>query len=203
MSIELTESDNIIQKKIHDAYASMLDKHIDKSLSRIKSSLKPVLFSAISSSPEMVSVAGGVLKADFGLTTNPVSNIASAISDSITIRKLRVRSTGTNMKGGFILNAQPSDYANILGIPQASQPIIGGSLPWLNWLLTLGDSVIIANYTVEYGPYGRTGRARMTESGRPFKVNSAFSGDVSDNFITRAISRNKSSIINAIIKGLQ
>tara|TARA_R100001163_G_C4971204_1_gene131045 strand:- start:110 stop:721 length:612 start_codon:yes stop_codon:yes gene_type:complete len=203
MSIELIESDDIILKKIHTAYASAVDKYLVKSSNRIINNLKPVLIRAIQSSPEMSSVTSGILRADFGLTSNPAFEIASAVAETITIQNKKTKVQGKNIKGGLILNAQPSDYSNLFGLPSARQQIIGGSLPWLEWLLTLGDSVIIANYTVEYGPYGRTGKARMTESGRPFKVDSAYSGSSRDNFITRAIERNKSLVINAIIKGLE
>ena len=122
---------------------------------------------------------------------------------NINVKYNKVRSDGRKFTGGFTLTMQPDNYSNLLGLSAASQPIEGGSLPWLTWLLTLGDAVIIANYTVEYGPYGRIGRARMTESGRPFKVNSAFSGDIDNNFITRTISENKTAIVNTIIKVLQ
>lgn len=203
MDIKLLESDNAIVKKIHLAYAKELDKYFSKSFSKVSSALKPVIFSAISSSKEMQSVSSGILKADFGLTSNPVPNIAAAISDTINVRYNKIRSDGKTFTGGITLTMQPDNYSNLLGLNAASQPIEGGSLPWLTWLLTLGDAVIIANYTVEYGPYGRIGRARMTESGRPFKVNSAFSGDIGNNFITRAISENKTSIINTIVKALQ
>tara|TARA_B100001113_G_scaffold351735_2_gene351461 strand:+ start:858 stop:1472 length:615 start_codon:yes stop_codon:yes gene_type:complete len=203
LSIKLLESDNIITKKIHSAYAKMLDQHLSRASGKVVSALRPIISSAISSSPEMQSVSGGILKADFGLTLDPVPNIAAAVADTINLQYNKIRSDGRKFTGGFILTIQPNDYANVLGLSVATQAIQGGSLPWLSWLLTLGDAVIIANYTVEYGPYGRTGRAKMTETGRPFKVNSAFSGDANDNFITRAMQANKNTIINTIVRTLE
>ena len=97
---------------------------------------------------------------------------------------------------------QPNDYSNLLSLSASKQIIEGGAIPWLNWLLTLGDSIIIANFGVEYGPFGRSGMARMTEKQRPFKVDSAYSGNITDNFITRSIQMNKSSIEEAIVKVL-
>ena len=98
---------------------------------------------------------------------------------------------------------QPSNFANLLSLPEASQPIEGGSLPWLSWLLTAGDSIIIANFGVEFGsfPQSRTGGARMAQKAAPYKVNSAFSGTEDDNFITRSISV-ASGEIRRIIKGV-
>ena len=65
--------------------------------------------------------------------------------------------------------------------------IEGGRIPWLNWLLTAGDSILIANFGVEFGSYGRTGKARMSGNFAPYKVHSSFSGTPDNNFITRAI----------------
>jgi hypothetical protein len=84
-------------------------------------------------------------------------------------------------------------------LPISQQPIDGGSLPWLEWLLTLGDTIIIGSFGVEYGPHGRTGKAHMTKRARPFKVNSSFSGTIDNNFITRAVATVSQDIKNIII----
>ena len=86
MSIRLLESDDIIIKKIHSAYAKMLDQHLSSASGRVVSALRPIISSAISSSPEMQSVSGGILKADFGLTVDPVPNIAAAVADTINLQ---------------------------------------------------------------------------------------------------------------------
>jgi hypothetical protein len=112
-------------------------------------------------------------------------------------------SSSSTIRGGFTLTMQPSDYSNILSLPVSQQVIDGGSIPWLEWLLTLGDAVIIANFGVEYGPFGRTGRAHMLESAKPFKVNSSFSGTPNNNFVTRAIQTVSQQIETAIIGVLQ
>ena len=78
----------------------------------------------------------------------------------------------------------------------------GGSLPWLDWLINLGDSVIIADFGVTYGPFGRSGQARMSVKKRPFKVDTAFSGTPEDNFITRALDKRASEIESAIRRSL-
>ena len=58
---------------------------------------------------------------------------------------------------------------------------------------------LIANFGIEYGPFGRSGKAHMTQASRPFKVNSAFSGNADYNFISRAVGRYSSQIKNVII----
>jgi hypothetical protein len=203
LSLKLVESDNVITAKIYKAYAKELEKHFRSVSGSLLSSLRPIIASALSSSPEIQSMSGGLLQADFGLTSNPGQSIVSSIISTLALKTEKVSTNGKIITGGFTVVMQPQDYSNLFSLPVATQIIEGGSLPWLKWLLTLGDTIIIANFGVEYGPYGRTGRARMTEESRPFKVNSAFSGTVDDNFITRAIQRSKSQIINAIIKAVK
>jgi hypothetical protein len=103
-----------------------------------------------------------------------------------------------SIDGGIILAIQPIDYSNLFSLSVSEQVIDGGSIPWLKWLLTLGDTIIIANFGVKYGPFGRTGKAHMTQTSRPFKVNSLFSGTADNNFITRALSNSSAQIKQAI-----
>jgi hypothetical protein len=203
LSIKLLESNAQIQSKIHKAYVSALSKHFKGVAGRVLDNIRPIISQAIQSSPEAASISGGKLRADFGLTSSPMPAITASVISTLGIKVDPPKTNGKTINGGFLITMQPNDYGNLLSLPIANQIIEGGSLPWLKWLLTLGDTIIIANFGVEYGPYGRTGKARMTEKARPFKVDSAFSGSVDDNFITRAISRNKNQIINAIIKAVE
>ncbi len=88
-------------------------------------------------------------------------------------------------------------------MPIATQAIKNGNLPWLKWLLTLGDAIIIADYGVQYGPFGRTGEARMTRKYAPFKVNTKYSGTADNNFISKALGNYSSEIQQVIVKALQ
>ena len=79
----------------------------------------------------------------------------------------------------------------------------GVSLPWLRWLLTLGQQIIVANFGVDYqSGKGRTGGGYMTVDERPFKVSSQYAGTVDDNFITRAIDSVAPQIKGVIIKAI-
>lgn len=201
LSIKLLENDKVIQRKINEAYAKELNKSLSRKVPTIKSKLIPIIRAALNASPEINSLRGGLLALEFGLESDPTSSIIESIIDS-----LEVNFTPINPKtfaGGLSLVMQPSDFANLLSLPEASQPIEDGSLPWLSWLLTAGDSIIIANFGVEFGsfPQSRTGGARMAQKAAPYKVNSAFSGTEDDNFITRSIST-ASGEIRRIIRGV-
>jgi hypothetical protein len=185
-SLNITESNAVIQKRINVALARPLNKKLQAAARKIKSAVSPVIEAALLSSPEMSSVSSGSLRAEFGLEADPSSEIVSAIVGSLDVV---VDPVDRNLNGGVTLVVQPKSFANLLSLSSAEQPINGGSIPWLRWLLTVGDSVIIADFGVEFGPHGRSGGGRMSPNFAPYKVPSSFSGTADDNFITRAIGR--------------
>ena len=152
-------------------------------------------------SPEINSLSNGSLRLEFGLTSDPTSAIVDAIVSTIKVKATKVN---TKLQGGFTLVMQPTNFSNLLSLPVAEQPIeSGGSIPWLYWLLTLGDAVIIADFGVEFGGgRGRTGGAIMTPVNSPYKVDSRFSGTQDDNFITRAVGRVSSQVREIILKAI-
>lgn len=196
--IVLKESDALIQKKINEALAKEVNKSLAFTARVLKSRIDPLIKASLLSSPEINSLKGGILKAEFGLTQDPSSALVNAIVDSLRVDFVKVNK---NFNGGITIVMQPSDFTNLFTLPIAEQPIEdGGSLPWLQWLLTLGDSIIITDFGVEFGnlPGSRTGLAVMRKAQAPYKVNSAFSGTPDDNFITRSVERVRSQIIRTI-----
>jgi|TARA_R110000824_G_scaffold60935_3_gene162675 hypothetical protein len=197
-NIKIIESDRQISQKINNALAKELDRSMRKNSAKLKTRLQNIISSALWSSPEISSLSSGTLMADFGLTSDPSSAIVSSILSSVVVDVKRVKSSALSIDGGIILAIQPIDYSNLFSLSVSEQVIDGGSIPWLKWLLTLGDTIIIANFGVKYGPFGRTGKAHMTQTSRPFKVNSLFSGTADNNFITRALSNSSAQIKQAI-----
>ena len=203
LRINILESDGMIIKKIHNSFAKMMNKSLTRSANKINTSLKPVIASSLFASPEISSLSGGILRVDFGLTTDPSAAIVDSIVDSLDIKVDKVVGSITGIKGGLLITMQPIDYANLFSLSVAEQIIAGGSIPWLRWLLTLGQQIIIGNFGVKYeSGKGRTGGGHMTIEERPFKVHSGFAGTVDDNFITRAISQAAPQIKNTIIKAI-
>lgn len=198
--IILTESYKAISDKVNAALSKEINKSLVKTANKIQNQIQPLIRSALLSSPEIASLRGGVLRAEFGLDNDPTITIVEAIVGSIQVTATKLTK---DFKGGIQVTMQPTSYANLLSLSDAQQPLEnGGSLPWLSWLLTLGDAIIIADFGVEFGtfPQSRTGEARMTKTQRPYKVNSAFSGTVDNNFITRAV-QEVSPRIRKIIQG--
>ena len=123
--------------------------------SKIEGQVRPIIEGALLASPEIASLSNGVLKAEFGLTFDPTSQLVSAIVSSIDVN---IDKLNVNMQGGFTLTVQPTNYTNLLSLSIAEQDIEGGStIPWLDWLLNLGELSLLV--LAEFGNHGRTGLA--------------------------------------------
>ena len=199
LSVKLLESDRQIQSKIYQALAKELNKSFRDSASKMKLPIVERISYALYSSPAIVALQAGPLRFDFGLTESPANDIVHAIVQSIEVSSTPIRATANTIKGTIFIKVQPTDYNNLLSLSVATQSTAKGvNLPWLDWLLTRGDEIIVANFGVEYGPFGRSGGAHMVDKERPFKVNTLYSGTADDNFITRALGRIAPQIKNVI-----
>lgn len=186
--MKIIQSNARIRAKINKLLAKEGDKVLDKAARNIGKKVKPVIREAITSSPEISSLSSGTLKYDFGLTQDPTSEIINSIVNSVVVNVSKVRATKGKFSGGISVGIQPEDLKNLLTLPVANQIIEDGSaLPWLQWLLLSGDSVIIASAGVEYKNAGRSGGGVMSVDFAPFRVDPRFSGSAGNNLITRAI----------------
>ena len=174
---------------INKALAKEGEKALKGAASNIRKQVKEVVRRAVATCPEMRELSSGTLKFDFGLTQDPSAAIANSVANSTRVSVSKITSTGGSFRGGVKITVQPSTFSNLLSLPVAQQAIeSGGSIPWLKWLLTAGDAIIIGDFGVDYEVgTGRTGGATMKKSEKPFKVNPLYSGDEVDNFVTRAI----------------
>ena len=201
--MKIVESNSRLRALINKALAKEGQKILTSSAKRIEVKIKGLVRTAIASSPEISSLSGGSLRLDFGLDVDPSSQIIDAVTGSVNVQVSKIRSSGGKFSGGILITIQPSNFSNLLSLSVAEQPIKNGSLPWLKWLLTTGDSIIIADFGVEYkSGSGRTGGARMSEDFAPFRVDPRYSGTVDNNFITRAIQPYLKEISSIIRKEL-
>lgn len=182
------QSKDHVKDKMMKAYVSDINARFRKNKRKLKPLIKPLIIDAITSCPEMESVRSGILRLDLGLTADPTSEIAAAVADSVTVERDTFRYSGGMIRGSVRVFIQPSDNLNLLTLPSAVQITEkGAELPWLDWLLHYGDSVIIANFGVRYKDAGRTGGAIMVKGTRPFRISPLYSGVATDNFVTRAL----------------
>ena len=203
ISFKLIDSVANIEKKMLRAIVDEANKGFLKSIVKAKEPIKVIVRSALEASPEISSLNGGTLRADFGIPIGKdvTTAIVTSVAESITFMTQKFSLKGRNISGGVTIGIQPTSFVNLLGLGNTELEK-GGSIPWLQRLLTSGDSIIIADFGIDYGPKGRSGMGSMTVKQRPFKVDSSFSGTATDNFITRALAPKAAQIEKAIIRSL-
>ncbi len=101
--INIIESDRDIQKKINAALAKEVNKSLAFTSRVLKSRIEPIIRSALLSSPEISSLKGGILKAEFGLTSDPTGAIINAIISSLKVDFVKVDKT---FSGGIVIVMQ-------------------------------------------------------------------------------------------------
>ena len=204
-SFKLTQTTAQIEKEITKALIKEINYTFKNSLGKMISPIRRIVSSAIESSPVISSLNGGVLRADFGIPKGKdvTSAIAASVASSTVISMKRFSVAGKKISGGLFIYVQPSSFANLLSLSVGEVITEKGTrLPWLDWLLNLGDQIIIADFGVEYASAGRSGRGHMTSQARPFKVNTSFSGTAGNNFITRALDSHVGEIAKVIERSI-
>lgn len=181
--------------------------NINKITNNSKSKISSIILSALNNSSTVQSLLSGKLRDDFGLFGNVVdvtiSNIVKHISENI---KLQVNQSTT---AGSILvisvELLPGDFNKIVSLPGGSIPSRGGPVDWLEWLLTKGTQVVVADYWIYTNAKGftRSGGSsimRKIESTPrdPFRVDPNYAGTPDDNFITRSLEPFHKDIISVI-----
>lgn len=209
ITIKLLDSVGSIQKKVNKAIAEEANKILSQNKNTILRDAKSLAAGWISSQPEMLDLQSSVpgsLAGQFGLYPgqgqNSVISIVNSIKNSITVDLKRFND---NLSGGGLeINFQPTNFINLLNLPQGFVNYEGGKLHWLDWLLTKGDTVIVVSYhyNAKTG-IGRSGLGNMTRGGS-FRVPPQYSGVDSNNFITRALigSSQEAAITNIFKKVL-
>jgi hypothetical protein len=207
MSIILTESNSEIAAKINKALAIQMNSVLKNNKSQIENKAKSLASGWILSQPEILSLQSGdpnSLAGLFGVRAGSVPGVVSSIVQSIQNSiYVSFMPFDKDLKGNLEIRFQPSGFENLLSLGAGHVFYEGGDLHWLNWLLTMGSSIIISGYRYQANPgTGRSGLGTMT-IGSSFRVPPKFSGTVADNFVTRAlIGKGQEQAIMNIIKGV-
>lgn len=201
ITIKLLDSEKDIQKKINKASSEVINSKISSKFNRIEPQVSSIVRESILSQPEINSLQQGVLKGAFGLVSDPTSAIVNAVDQSISVS---FNKYNQNLRGGGLeVSVQPSSFVNLISISQSYIPDGTSLMNWMEWLLLMGDSVIIANY--QYDPVRGKGRSNLgiMKEGSFFRVPPEFSGTEYNNFITRALDNdNVTKNISIIFEGM-
>lgn len=203
IGLRLVDPISKIEKDIRAALIGDLNVYLNKNKNVVVGKLKQASKSWVLSQLEMESLQDSSipysLNSLFGIPkgteANVVDSVADAVANSIQVNFSKI---DKNFKGGLTFSIQPSDFQNLLGLSEGHVTTEKGTdLHWLSWLLTEGDSVIVAGYQYDASGNGRSGVGSMA-AGSSFRVPPAYSGTTSNNFVTRAFV-NKQKEVERII----
>jgi hypothetical protein len=191
ITIKLIDSVSKITTDINLSIAQYLNDKIRKNKLSTINKIKSYIPAWINSQPEIISLQSqttNTLFALFGLRSGSTNSIVDDIINSVVNSlSFSFNPIDNQLNGGITIELQPSDFQNLLSLQSGHVVYSQGDLHWLNWLLTMGNSVIIANYN--YSPQSGAGRSRqgIMKFGGSFRVPPQYSGTDTDNFITRAL----------------
>lgn len=182
------ESEAKIQQKIQKVFAARVARIDQQAILNV---FKKAFEQRLEASRAWDSLQGGRLAADFGLPRGSESARLDAIKrvwlNSFTVSSKK-RSRNRIATYEFFIKGVDNSYGDVTRLAGSNvRTDEGRNLDWLNWLLNLGDSEIINDYTVKYGsfPGSRSGRAIMVVSvGDGFRVDPTFSGRRGNNIIS-------------------
>ena len=209
--VEVTTSDTEFEKLVMKAIVDHINSSISAVGEDIKKKIKPIIFNVIHDCYEMEALRGFYLRGALGLTSSQAGSssrdIAEAVSSAVFINVKGA--TPRNLSGALTINIQPDDFSNVLSISEAVIQYTSDKykrnvdLPWLDWLLTKGDTVLVSgfNFQPNIGE-GRSGAGSMVQDlTEGWRIRPEYAGTKQDNFITRALSdKNAQSKISKIIK---
>jgi len=198
INVVFKETEKELKSKVFGAVAGYINKLLFRKKSSIIRDIKGLMPGWVQSQPEMQELMyndGGIgsLGAQLGLPvgTGPAAvnaiTVAMVNSISLDISKINKRT----LAGGITAKFMPATFVDLLSLPEGTiRTELGTELPWLNWLLTEGFSVIVVGYKFNFRRGGRSQGGYMTEGGI-WRVPPKYAGTKDDNFITRALTGKK------------
>jgi hypothetical protein len=170
----------------------------------IKEKVGVVVAEAVDRCPEVESMRGSGspnLQAELGFIAPQV--FITSLLDGIK-RLVYANTTlslrGKNVAGGMQIGIK--DFTDLLkdNAVKSFYESEGGTVEWLNWLLTQDSNIIIADYAISYGsfPKSRSRQAIMVPTGS-YQIPPQFSGNPDNNFLTRAITPDVEDKIRTVV----
>lgn len=202
--VELLESNSEIKKQILQAISKQLEQAFIKTKNIIPEKIKILVSQALKNEPEYQSLVGGNLRLEFGISDpSNVDTVIEKLVNTIDVAYTQVKPLTNTLTGSITITMMKSD--DLGGVIYDDSAVVkddknGYSLPWLEWLLLRGNSVIVKGYSVQFGPNpnSRSGSAVMVSSDQSWRVPPQFVGDAKNNWTTRAIEKIDKEIIDLI-----
>lgn len=201
--LNIVETDTQIKQMILQALADDVNLVLKQATSEIDTKLKSLVKDAIEKEPEYTSLKSGQLRAELGISDpSNIDKVVEAIVQGSKITHNNVRAGQMGLIGGFQYNLiKADDMGGVIFTDIGSVfDTKGYYLPWLEWLLYEGGKPLVKKFRVQMGASknSRSGMAIMVRDKSNWHVPPQFAGTITNNWITRAIDRLDSEIINII-----
>jgi hypothetical protein len=193
--VGLTDSNANIEANILRAVRAKLDHAVRGSAPAVKRRLQGLCESMITRTGAYRSLLSGELLGELGIpdVESRLREVLITIQKSVEVNALPTSLRGNRISGGLSVGMLRSSMDDILGLPAASYMSGRHEVPWLSWLVTAGDRIMVFGYDVTFRlseaarQVSRTGLAIMIPSpGHGWRVPAEFSGTLDSNFLTRA-----------------
>lgn len=179
-----------LRKIILRGIAKAVNAKFPKIQRRIQAELQTVIPDALRTSPEYTALTDGPLDAHFGFEAGTakarVDRIIDVFSQHAEVIMIPLSVVGNGFRGGLEIKLSDTAMQALFSLPEAR--IV--DMPWLEWLLLRGNSVIITGHKILFreSAFSRSGYAIMTKAKTGvWRVPSEYSGTETDNWITRAM----------------
>jgi flagellar assembly factor FliW len=205
-SLKIIESSQEISDKILKALLPDVKQYFANSFKVVRKELPLIVNNSIVNTSEYESIISGKLKYELGIpnSSSVLAGLLNIWSSNIDITYKAPVISNNKIKSSFSISMIAVDFSDVLYSEYAivSDTLRGYDLPWLQWLLLEGNRILVPNYQVVLGPNkrSRTGFAIMRQSNnKSWKVPAEFSGNIKDNWITRALDK-ASDEVNTLLK---
>lgn len=205
LTVKLLESDQFIIKKILNGLAEEFNIRVQQKLPSIMNKIRQKTVILFKQTDTYTSLVNGDLAAHFGLPSSSrqsmVDAIIQKIADNMEAEFKPVKARAGGFTGGLELRVLVNNFSDILSMSEAFVLTEKGQvLPWLEWLLIKGNKLIISDHEIHLiGGHGRSGGAIMVKNtASAWRVPSQYSGVMSDNWLTRALTLGQDTYLDMI-----
>lgn len=211
--IEITTSSAEFKRMVMQGIADHINSVVGKIAGDVRETIKPLVYDAVYDCHEMQALRSSDLRAAMGLNPPQARDVSSQIAESVS-SSLIVESgkvTPKNLSTMISIYVQPAGLDNVLSVGGSTVNYTSTegkqvTIPWLDWLLTEGDRILVSGFSLELGQgLGRSWGGRMVETPTgSWRIEPQYAGTLTDNFITRALSEKKleSAISKKIMKSV-
>jgi len=208
--IDIVETNQQLEKLMLIEIVKELNKRIPLRMASIDNKIRVATLGFLQTTGTYDSLVNGELAGHFGIPISGrkqrIDTILQAVTNRMEVEFVPIKLAGKNFGGGIKFRVLLKNLSEVLTL---SAGVVltekGRTLEWLRWLLTLGDTIIIDNYSVDLKP--GTGRSRgglmVLDGAGSWRVPPQFAGTINDNWLTRAFNDNIigfRSIIEPIIR---